>query len=201
MSELEVIEFTISLVGESGVGKTSLINRKIHNSFQETSQTVGYNIFSDSFTKQNQVYEIKVVDPSGNPYYKDTIFPQVRSSHCIILVTDLTQTKESIETWYHQVSPCLRKSSVFFYLAINKADLIQDNTDQLKLNEFQLFADSLSISLCKVSAKTGSGVKEMFDNIQKKLLTHSISIKSNSLKLSSARHTRRLSEMKTSRCC
>lgn len=201
MSESDIIEFTVSLVGDSGVGKTSLINRKILNSYQETSQTVGYNIFSDSFTKQSKLYEIKLVDPSGNPYYKDTIFPQIRSSHCIILVTDLTQTKESIETWYNKVASCLRKSTVFYYLAINKTEVIQDDLDQVKLNEFQLFADSLSISLCKVSAKSGSGVKEMFESIQKKLVLHSVSIKTNSLKLSSARHSRRLSEKKNSRCC
>jgi small GTP-binding protein len=201
MSEADVIEFTISLVGESGVGKTALINRKISNCYQETSQTVGYNIFSDSFTKQNQLYEIKFVDPSGNPYYKDTIFPQIRSSHCIILVTDLTQTVENIETWYKTVSTCLRKSNVFYYLALNKADLIQDNSEKTKLNEFELFADSLGIPLYKVSAKTGSGVNEMFESVQKKLLLHSISSKANSVKLSSGRHSRRLSEKKNKSCC
>lgn len=200
MTESDVIEFQVSFVGNLSVGKTSILHRHLYKSFQDNCQTVGYNIFSESLSKKTQSFDIKYTDTSGNPYYQDTIMPQIRSSHCIVIVADPSQQKDQIESCYNSIVPILRKKTVIFYLVVNKSDLIQESVEG-NLRELQFLADSLKMTFCQVSAKTGFGVEELFEGLIKKLVTCCESIKTDSVRLSGSRHSRRISEKKNSGCC
>ena len=66
----EEYKFKVVVVGDSGVGKTNLIRRFVHDTFSKDSKaTVGVEFLSKTYLINNEVFKIEFWDTAGQERY------------------------------------------------------------------------------------------------------------------------------------
>lgn len=153
----------IILLGDSSVGKTSLINCWLNGSFEtETRPTIGTsNFFKTVKSPNNDPIKVSLWDTAGQEQYR-TIAPlYVRGSKVAIVVTSSIdiQSFRSIPFWIELVSAA-QANYTKLLLAVNKIDLIDSTSENIidLIGEYKQNFDQLFF----VSAKSGENVDSLF---------------------------------------
>lgn len=161
----------VVLIGESGVGKTSIIKQFTFHSFDPDCNA---SISSQFSTKKIMIKDIKKTiqfdlwDTAGQEKYRSLAKIFYKDADVIIFVYEI-RNKKSFESlkdyWYKEVtSNC--KSNAFFVIIGNKNDLY----DSSEVDEIEAmnWADSIGAIFQTTSAKTNTGIDLLFENIGKK---------------------------------
>ena len=109
MADKTAIQCKVVLIGESGVGKTSIINRYISNTFSNVlTATPGASFTSKTlFLKEyNQSIKFEIWDTAGQEKYRSLTKIFYKDAGAAILVYDITR-KESFDElqkyWLNQI--------------------------------------------------------------------------------------------------
>ena len=170
MAEPEGIKIT--LIGNSGVGKTSIINQYIDQTFDEANAaTIGANYSEKVITKNNKEYELNIWDTAGQEKFHSVGKHFYKDAYIVCLVYDITSqdSLEQLETiWYPDIKKYGEKYTILAVVG-NKSDLYEyDNlADENKAKEF---AQSINATFMLTSAKTGDGIEKLFDTLVDKFL-------------------------------
>ena len=115
-------ESKMIIVGQGHVGKTSILNRIINNTYSENLSTEGIDISSWSFRKQETTYKLNVWDFGGQEIYHAThqFFLTKRSLY--LLVWDILAEDEygRIDYWLKTIQSFADESPII--LIVNKCD-------------------------------------------------------------------------------
>ncbi len=109
MYEDNILTCKVVLLGESGVGKTSIIQRYICNVFNpENPSTGGANFTSKTvnFEEENQKIKFEIWDTAGQEKFRSLAKVFYKNSCICILVYDITKKKtfEEIKNyWYEEI--------------------------------------------------------------------------------------------------
>ena len=158
------------LIGEGGVGKTSLTIRYTENRFDEDMKmTIGVNFASKKVQLGEQNATLMLWDMGGQPRFRDVVSDYFRGARAAIAVYDATRlfSLERLRDWIGRVrdnAPDCR----FFFVA-NKVDE-RNNGTGVSYEDGVAFAQQYYAPLMEVSAKTGAGVTEMFETVANALL-------------------------------
>ena len=164
----------VVLLGESGVGKTSIISRFINDTFEEglvTTTGASYAgkdmVFKDY---QNQVVRFEIWDTAGQEKYRSLAQIFYKDAAIAILVYDIT-SEESFEEiqkyWYIQLKESANKDIVIG-LAANKCDLI--GQEKVPEEKARAFAKEIGAIFKLTSASTSIGIEELFVGVGCKFL-------------------------------
>ena len=110
------------LIGDSSVGKTSLLLRYTDNSFSDKYiATIGVEFKSKDITLNNNTYKIHIWDTAGQERYKSITKNFFKHAEGIIFVYDITNKKSFIEIkdfWYNEIknNGINNQSKNIFYL-------------------------------------------------------------------------------------
>ncbi len=163
----------VVLLGESGVGKTSIIKQFTKHAFDEEMESSISSQFSSktiSIPDTNKAIRFDLWDTAGQEKYRSLAKIFYKDAKVIIFVFDMT-LKTSFEAlqnyWYDQVKQNCKEDSIFALVG-NKLDLY--NYIQMKENEAKEWADSVEAIYCETSAKTNEGIDDLFEKIGKKIL-------------------------------
>ena len=107
-------EIKVILVGESGTGKTSLINATMGLKFQEHLDTTSTNNFSSKTIKINNTeYTLNLWDTIGQEKFRSLTKIFIKDSRIVLLVYDITNVKsfKELDYWY-KVIPDLRRAII-----------------------------------------------------------------------------------------
>lgn len=153
----------IILLGDSSVGKTSLIDCWLNGSFEpETRPTIGTSNFFKTVELENSTpIKVSIWDTAGQEQYR-TIAPlYVRGSKVAIIVTSSVdpQSFKSIPFWIDLIS-ATQANYTKLLLAINKIDLIDFENESIT-DLIEEFKPSFDQFFC-VSAKDGENVDSLF---------------------------------------
>lgn len=155
----------VVLLGDCGVGKTSLINRYVNNKFaQSYKATVGVDFVSKDIMLKDRIITIQIWDTAGQERFKCLSSAFFRGSDVIVLTFDLTRrsTFESLDSWldlfYESCS--LRVRNTPLVLLGNKCDEKNFDVDRVKD-----WASSHGAIYFEVSAKNDFGVREAFAQV------------------------------------
>ncbi|GAA5903173.1 Rab family GTPase [Sporobolomyces salmoneus] len=160
------------LLGESAVGKSSLVLQFVKGQFDDYREsTIGAAFLTQTVQRQRDQDSIKfeLWDTAGQERYKSLAPMYYRSSHAAVVVYDITSAAslEKARSWiaelHRQADP-----SILIYLAGNKLDLAAEQR-QVTKEEAEKFAQEEGLLWSEVSAKTGEGIKEIFQTIAEKL--------------------------------
>lgn len=160
----------ICLIGDFGVGKTSLVNRFVNNDFSEEYQTtVGVSICTRSVELATDV-SVKFViwDIAGADRLTTVSRSYLSGANGCILVADGTRKKTIENALELKVAVDVQLDNPEMICLLNKHDLF---ADWVVDNEYFSYLDSLD-SWQMTSARTGEGVEDAFTLLARKFLDH-----------------------------
>ena len=173
MEAQDNITCKVVLVGESGVGKTCIIQRYVNNDYNEntestTASTYTYKVVD--YKQYNKSISFDIWDTAGQELYRAMAKNFYLNAAIGILVYDVRR-KESFEAlkdyWYEQLKQSGEENMVFG-VAGNKCDLFQE--EQVSEEEGKKFANSIGAIFHLTSCKESIGIDELFVECGKKYL-------------------------------
>ena len=147
-------EIKVIIIGDSGVGKTNLINTSIGIDFLENnSATVTSSFISKQFKIGDKKYNLNIWDTAGQEKYRSITKLFFKGSEIVILVYDITNSKtfDSLDFWYSTCQEILGNEVVYGVIG-NKIDLFVE--EQVLEEDAQKFAETINAKFKIVSAKT-----------------------------------------------
>ncbi len=160
-------KFKVVLLGDGGVGKTSLVKRFVYSNYDEKYlKTLGVNVYKKEFDQILDHRKIKinlqVWDVMGQKYFPNVIKESVRDAGGVLLVCDLTNL-ESLTNLYNWVQLVYESTEkVTFGILANKSDL---NDLAFGIHAVRDLADKFDAPYYITSAKTGDNVEKAFHSI------------------------------------
>jgi len=152
-----MFSYKIVLIGNFGVGKTSLIRRFVENSFsEEYLSTIGVSISKKTIDNAT----IMIWDIEGHTEFKPIFKQYLLGAKGFIIVADLLR-EDTIEQIKGHIRLCHEViKDAPLCIALNKSDIPHSLSDEeiLKLKNF----DESIINVLKTSAKNGDAVEELF---------------------------------------
>ncbi|ELP90270.1 ehrab7g protein, putative [Entamoeba invadens IP1] len=158
--------FKIILIGESGVGKTSLINRYVENSFDPVyKSTIGCDFLSKNVQYEGVEYVLQIWDTAGHEKFSSMISSFYRGSDGAFVVFDVTDTASfsNLDSWINEFSGSIN-NDVPIIVCGNKTDL---ENRCVPTASAQQWCDLRNYTYVESSAKSSAGVTDMFATIVK----------------------------------
>lgn len=158
MSEDQV--FKLLLIGDSGVGKSSLLLRFADDTFTDSHiSTIGVDCKIRTINLDGKTVKLQLWDTAGQERFRTITPSYYRSAHGIIVVYDVTDQESfnSVKTWLSEIDK-LASSNVSKLLVGNKCDLIR----VVDSSTGREFADTMSVPFLETSAKSSINVEQAF---------------------------------------
>ncbi len=157
-------QIKVVLLGESGVGKTCIVQRFAHDKFnEESTATLGAMFISKVLDLPELGVTIKyqIWDTAGQEKYRSLAAMYYQDAAAAILVYDITK-KESFDGITYWMSELKTKApeGIKVAIAANKSDLVEQ--EAVHFNDAKKFADDNSAILKMTSAKDGTGIRDIF---------------------------------------
>lgn len=165
----KICQFKLVLLGESAVGKSSLVLRFVKGQFHEYQEsTIGAAFLTQTVCLDDTTVKFEIWDTAGQERYHSLAPMYYRGAQAAIVVYDVTNTDTfaRAKTWVKELQ---RQASpnIVIALAGNKADLAQKR--MVEYEEAQAYAQDNGLLFMETSAKTAMNVNEIFLAIAKKL--------------------------------
>ena len=164
--------FRICLLGNSGVGKTSILTRYSEEQFKEKySSTIGVD-FKVITLKYKDIYaKIHVWDTAGQERFKSIALNYFKSSNGFIFCYDITNKKsfENIKEWIELAFNNNNSHKINFLIG-NKNDLIQQR--EVNQDEGENFAKQNGFFFLECSAKNNYNIDRVFEIFSYKLISY-----------------------------
>jgi small GTP-binding protein len=165
----KVFQFKLVLLGESAVGKSSLVLRFVKGQFLEFQEsTIGAAFLTQTVCLNDTTCKFEIWDTAGQERYHSLAPMYYRGAHAAIVVYDIT-SRESFERAQNWVKELQRQGNPNIVIALtgNKLDLAEHR--QVQIDEAQSYSDENGLLFMETSAKTAANVNELFVAIAKKL--------------------------------
>ncbi|MFX1518351.1 MAG: Rab family GTPase [Promethearchaeota archaeon] len=167
--------FKVIVVGEGGVGKTTLITRYATNKFIESTRMTigaGFTFFDKEVNGGTDKIRLNVWDFGGEKRFRFILPSYCKGSNGVIFVFDLTRTTTlwNLEDWIKLVNENTDIEPIFF-LAGTKADLIEKKGLKMmsfmdeQISEFLQKHELPADLYFKICSLTGQNVPEIFDKM------------------------------------
>lgn len=168
---MSVIFQKICLIGDFGVGKTSLVRRFIEDKFSDRYlTTIGVKVSRKSvFVKDSQV-NLLVWDIEGQTKQKTISTTYLQGAHGAIVVGDLTrnETLQNLSNHLQLFSEVNPQSKII--VALNKSDLMTVEKRNKLVELYNCDRDRQVLKTYTTSAKTGQYVNTMFDELATRII-------------------------------
>ena len=161
--------FKIILLGESAVGKTSLIKKYAKIAVDSSyKMTIGTDIYTKKVLINNTHAIIIVWDLAGQQTFAKVRPMFYNGAHGALLIFDITReiTLTKLDTWLSDLKK--HAGDIPILLVGNKVDL--NDKREVPYSKAKEYADSLGCEYFETSALTGKNVNEVFDSLVKKIL-------------------------------
>uniref|UniRef100_A0A182JAE3 Ras-related protein Rab-35 n=1 Tax=Anopheles atroparvus TaxID=41427 RepID=A0A182JAE3_ANOAO len=163
--------FKLLIIGDSGVGKSSLLIRFSDNTFSGSYiTTIGVDFKIRTVLLHGERVKLQIWDTAGQERFRTITNTYYRGTHGVIVVYDVTNGESfgNVKRWLQEIeSNCDIVNKV---LVGNKND---DPTRKVVTTEdAERFANQMEIKLFETSAKDNINVEEMFLAITEQVLKH-----------------------------
>ena len=169
------IEVKLVLLGDSGVGKSSIATRYTKDIFKEDYDiTIGGSYFkTEVITSDNICVKLHIWDTGGAERFRSMAHIYYKDATAAILVFDVTsqESLDNIKFWLTDLSQYENPKNITFGLAGNKSD--KNPESQYIIPKAKKYAEEKGMVFQQTSALTGVGIKELFKEIAEKAVKKS----------------------------
>jgi Ras-related protein Rab-18 len=159
------------MVGDSGVGKTSILLRFAHGEFKEdVRNTVGVDLQVKMMDLDDKKIKLTIWDTAGQERFRTLTASYYRGAHGIILVYDTTSREsfDNVREWLKEIEIYADRDDVVKMLVGNKID--KESDIAVTTEEARDFARMQSMLFIECSAKTKTGVQQAFEELMHKMM-------------------------------
>ena len=163
-------EIKVILIGESGTGKTSLINATMGLKFKDTIESTTTNSFSSkTITINNKEYVLNLWDTIGQEKFRSLTKIFIKDSKIVILVYDITRKASfnELNFWLKMIQDILGDEPVLGICG-NKSDLFVK--EQVKEEEVKKYSQEKNIPFKLTSAKNPLSFNKFLEDLVKQYL-------------------------------
>ncbi|KAF8664850.1 hypothetical protein AX16_000691 [Volvariella volvacea WC 439] len=166
------INVKILLIGNSSVGKTSLLSRFSDEQWipeDESSATIGVDFKVHQMEVKGKKVKLSIWDTAGQERFRAITASYYRGAQGIILVYDVAnrETFDALPRWYSELDTYV-SSSVVKILVGNKVD--KELARQVPTSEASAFAQRMNSIFIETSAKSDINVREAFVQVVEQIL-------------------------------
>ena len=157
------------LLGDSGVGKSSLVLRFVTDTFRPYSEsTIGASFLTKILLVNEKQSKFFIWDTAGQEKYHSLAPMYYRGAQVAIIVYDITN-KNSFLTLKRWVKELKLHGPPDILIAIvgNKSDL--SGNRKVSYNQAKAYADEINVLFIETSAKNNSNINELFTNISNQI--------------------------------
>jgi len=159
------LSFKVIIVGPGAVGKTSLLNRFVHNEFNlKYKLTIGVDFLTKNLEyKPSKFAKLQIWDIGGQERFKFLHRSFYDGALGALLVFDLTRqhTFSSMKIWLSEMRSIIINNIPKVIIG-NKSDLIPEIGPIIDRNEVEKYAKNEGCLYIETSAKTGENVEKAF---------------------------------------
>ncbi|XP_071101249.1 ras-related protein Rab-5B-like [Haliotis cracherodii] len=158
------------LLGDQGVGKSSLALRFVRGEFHENSEaTIGAAFLTQTTNVDNHSIKFDIWDTAGQERYHSLAPMYYRGAQAAIVVYDVTSANSYNRalSWVRELRQ-QANSQIVLVLAGNKADMAGPNRAVLT-EDANAYSEDNGLIFAETSAKTGMGVNDIFIKVAQKL--------------------------------
>ena len=169
--ENKKIKVKLILVGETTVGKTSLINQYLDKTFKEEHiVTVGKEKSLKNINIEGKEVSLEICDTAGQIDYRAINKIFMKNTDIALIVYDITNRKsfEELTNWIYSVNESNNNKNVIFGIAANKSDLYEEKVIDKK--EGEEFAKNNNALFFETSAKDYDSVENVFLTLSEEYL-------------------------------
>ncbi len=165
------MDIKVLIIGETNVGKTSLIRQFIENKFSdEKISTIGYDTIKKEITIKNKKMQLLIWDTCGQEQYRSINNMFLKNSKIVIFVYDITNKKSFIELqnyWYPLINHKLG-NEIILGIAGNKSDLYEN--ENVNEEEVRKFSNSINATFNLTTAKNNEAINYLIKDLLTKYI-------------------------------
>ena len=163
-----IISYKVVLLGESGVGKSSIAQRYTKNEYSEFQEsTIGASFLTKTIEREdNSRCRFEIWDTAGQERYHSLAPMYYRGAKGCVVVYDITSTQsfEKAQSWVNELQQSCSPDMIISLVG-NKLD--RRHSRNVSPNDAEEYARNQDLLYTEVSAKTGEGVTELFDTLSR----------------------------------
>ncbi|XP_063062967.1 ras-related protein Rab-18a [Engraulis encrasicolus] len=170
MEDDVITTLKILIIGESGVGKSSLLLRFTDDMFDpELGATIGVDFKVKTLTVDGNKTKLAIWDTAGQERFRTLTPSYYRGAQGVILVYDVSRrdTFAKLDNWLNELETYCTRNDLVKMLVGNKID---KDGHEVERNEGLKFARKHSMLFIEASAKTRDGVQCAFEELVEKIL-------------------------------
>lgn len=161
--------FNVALLGDSGVGKTSLLMKYCDKTFRELyTNTIGVDFRQLKFNDGNCF--LFVWDTAGQERFRSLAKAQIKKAHAFIYAYDISSRSSfaSIEAWRRIVKDNSKQENSAEILVGMKSDIVDR---QVETKEGENYAKLNNMLFYETSSKNNVNVEESFESLKNELVS------------------------------
>lgn len=173
-----LMKHKVVMIGDSLVGKTSLMHRLTRDIFMPSCQpTVGTGCATWSTVLEKDPIYLQIWDTAGQERYRSIggIFYQNAEAAIVVFSKTDAESQKNVKSWVKQFRAVMG-TSPFIAIVQNKSDIDDKNSVEKKSEEnaeeidIEKWAKQKGFFYIETSAKTGKNVKELFLTVTKSIV-------------------------------
>ncbi|BES98123.1 unnamed protein product [Nesidiocoris tenuis] len=174
MTTRKKVLLKVIILGDSGVGKTSLMNQYVNKKFSyQYKATIGADFLTKEVMVDDRVVTMQIWDTAGQERFQSLGVAFYRGADCCVLVFDVAapNTFKSLDSWRDEflIQACPRDPENFPFVVLgNKVDL-ENRAVSVKRAQQWCQAKN-NIPYYETSAKEAINVEQAFQTIAKNAL-------------------------------
>ncbi|KAF1986483.1 hypothetical protein K402DRAFT_393544 [Aulographum hederae CBS 113979] len=176
MATRKKVLLKVIILGDSGVGKTSLMNQYVNKKFSASYKaTIGADFLTKEVLVDDRIVTMQLWDTAGQERFQSLGVAFYRGADCCVLVYDVNNSKsfETLDSWRDefliQASPMDPESFPFVVIG-NKID-VEDSKRAISNKRAQMFCQQKGgVPYFETSAKEAINVEQAFEVIARQAL-------------------------------
>ncbi|XP_039015951.1 ras-related protein RABC1-like [Hibiscus syriacus] len=163
--------FKLLMIGDSGVGKSSLLLSFTAGTFDELSPTIGVDFKVKHVTAGGKKLKLAIWDTAGQERFRTLTSSYYRGAQGVVLVYDVTRREtftNLIEVWTKEFELYTTNKDCIKMLVGNKLD--KESQRVVTKKEGLEFAREYGCLFIECSAKTHANVQQCFDELVLKIV-------------------------------